>query len=286
MTPSLNIIGAGNVGQTLGYLLLKQGVVQLGSICNSSNESNHRAIQFMGGGTPCSFIRDLPPADLTLITTPDAMISSVCTALSANKYLKSGSIVMHCSGALTADDALNSVELKGCYTASLHPMRSFANPSVSIEHYAGTYCAMEGDPNALSVIQTLFHAIGSITYLINPDKKTIYHAAGVYASNYLVVLAELASTCLAEAGVDNQHAVSAITTLMQSTLSNLKTTRSPAQSLTGPIKRGDVDTIQLHLNALQTNTQRQVYRTLGAAALTLTTLDESTTRAIEHVLRI
>jgi predicted short-subunit dehydrogenase-like oxidoreductase (DUF2520 family) len=284
MTPSLNIIGAGNVGQTLGYLLLKQGVVRLGSICNSSNESSHRAIQFMGGGTCCSFIRDLPPADLTLITTPDAMISSVCTELSANKYLKSGSIVMHCSGALTAE-ALISVQLKGCYTASLHPMRSFANPSLSIQHYAGTYCAMEGDSTAISVLQALFHAIGSITCLINPDKKTLYHAAGVYASNYLVVLAELASTCLAEAGVDKQHAVSAISTLMHSTLSNLEATRSPAQSLTGPIKRGDKETIQLHLKALQTNTQHQVYRTLGTAALELTTLDDNTKRAIEQMLR-
>jgi predicted short-subunit dehydrogenase-like oxidoreductase (DUF2520 family) len=269
----VNIIGAGNLGKTIGHLLVKHELVQIGSVCNQSKTSTMNAIQFIGQGTYCSSISELQPADITFITTPDEEITVACEALSKNSLIKKGSVILHCSGALTSD-ALASVKEKGCYTVSVHPMRSFTKPEVSIQEYPGTYCAIEGDANAIPNIRFLFNAIGSITYEIDKTKKPLYHAAGVFASNYLVALADQALSCLKEAGVENKLAMGVITNIMKGTVSNLEKTLSPAQSLTGPIQRGDIATVLKHIHALSDMEKKYLYSALGKATLHLTNHDE------------
>lgn len=236
----------------------------------------------MGGGTYCAKIADLPPADITLITTPDQAITSCCIELSQNQALKLDSLIIHCSGAYTSD-ALKSVQQMGCLIASVHPMRSFALPLIAIEHYPGTHCAVECDDDVLPQVCALFNSIGSILFRIQREKKSVYHAAGVFASNYLITLAEQARLCLEEAGVEATVAMNIITNLMQSTVSNLKETHSPIQSLTGPLQRGDIATLQQHIDSLQP-TQQQLYCMLGQATLPLTALTNTETTLIEHIL--
>lgn len=227
------------------------------------------AIKFIGQGNYCPTIGELQPADITFITTPDDLISIACEELSKNKFLKKGCVILHCSGSLTSD-ALTSVKEKGCYVASVHPMRSFAKPELSVEQYSGTYCAIEGDKEALLNARSLFNSIGSITYEIDKNKKSSYHAAGVFASNYLVTLAQQALSCMREAGVENEMAMHVITNIMRGTVSNLETTLSPEQSLTGPIKRGDISTIMKHIASLTDQEQKHLYSALGKATLHLT----------------
>jgi len=269
MTFLVNIIGAGHVGKTIGHLLAKHAQFSIGGICNQSEASAISAIQFIGQGVYCPTIVDLPPADITFITTPDSLISTTCEALSKNKLIKKDSLVLHCSGGLSSD-ALISVKAIGCYTASVHPMRSFAKPESSVAAYHGTYCAIEGDEEALPKAHFIFNAIGSITYNIDKTKKSSYHAAGVFASNYLVTLAQLALSCMNEADVEHEMAMHVITNIMQGTVSNLETTLSPAKSLTGPIKRGDTSTIMNHINALTDIEQKHLYSLLGKATVDLT----------------
>jgi predicted short-subunit dehydrogenase-like oxidoreductase (DUF2520 family) len=164
-------------------------------------------------------------------------------------------------------------------------MRSFAKPEVSILQYEGTFCALEGDENSLTVISALFESIGSITYTINKEKKTSYHAAGVFASNYLVTLSKQASLCLKEAGVEDEMAMKIVTSLMKGTVNNLERTLSPEQSLTGPIQRGDISTIKNHMSALSNNTEQSVlYSLLGKATLNVANLSDQKRIAIEKIL--
>lgn len=265
----INIIGAGQLGKTIGHLLFKHQVVKIGAICNRSEASAISAIKFIGQGNYCPTIGELLPADITFITTPDDLIAVTCEELSKNQFIKKGSIVLHCSGSLTSD-ALISIKEKGCFVASVHPMRSFAKPELSVEQYSGTYCAVEGDTEALSTIRGLFNSIGSITYEIDKGKKSSYHAAGVFASNYLVTLAQQALLCMKEAGVGNEMAMHVITNIMQGTVSNLEKTLSPEQSLTGPIKRGDILTITKHIECLTDMEQKHLYSALGKATLHVT----------------
>ncbi|KTD07586.1 Rossmann-like and DUF2520 domain-containing protein [Legionella jamestowniensis] len=266
---TVNFIGAGNLGKTIGKLLCKSQLVKIHAICNRSLVNTSQAINFIGQGTYCESIKELPPADITFITTPDDCIEGIGREL-ASKSTQSGSVIVHCSGLLSSE-VLQPLKNSGCFVASVHPMRSFANPAVSVEEFEGTYCAMEGDNEALSVLEVLFKAIGSKVYQIDKNKKPLYHAAGVFASNYLVTLAQQALECLKEAGVENEIAMKAIASLMKGTVSNLEKTLSPEKSLTGPIKRGDLLTIRKHINAFSSFKQRELYEMLGITTVNLTT---------------
>ncbi|HRD70149.1 MAG TPA: DUF2520 domain-containing protein [Legionella sp.] len=279
----INIIGAGHLGKTLGYLLAQEPCVQIGAICNSSAMSTNAAIKFIGNGVYCSNIGELPPADVTIIATPDDLITEVCVVLSKNPNLKKDSVVMHCSGTLSSE-ALSSVSKKGCFVASVHPMRSFAQPEISVTQYQGTYCALEGDEKAIPMVKSLFEKIGSITYEIDKRKKSYYHAAGVFSSNYLITLAHQALCCMKEAGVDQEIAIPIIANLMRGSISNLEKTLSPEHALTGPIQRGDVATIKQHMDALADTEQKTLYSSLGKTTLTLTNHGSKKRRDIEEAL--
>ncbi len=280
----INFIGAGQLGKTLGYLLVKNGVARIGAICNASDESALKAVKFIGDGTVFTTIKQLPPADIIFITTPDTIIPIACKQLSENTLLKKNSIVVHCSGALTSD-SLQAIRDIGCFAASVHPIHSFASASLSIHTYQGTYCAVEGDSAALSILTRLFDAIGSKPFTLEKEKKPLYHAAGVFASNYLITLAQQALSCLSQAGIDKGIAMSIITDLMQKTVNNLTITSSPRDALTGPIKRGDAATVQKHLAALTTRLQKEIYTALGKATLSIAPLDTGKEEEISSILK-
>ena len=279
----INIIGSGHLGQTIGHLLLKQGLVRINAVCNRTAQSALDAIAFMGDGIYYPNIADLPRAQITLITTPDDYILSACLALSENKNLQKGDTVVHFSGSHSSE-SLSSAKNKGCYVASIHPMCSFAQPALSVHTYAGTYCAMEGDAEALDLMRPLMERIGSITYAITKEKKLLYHAAGVFASNYLVTLSQQALECLLQAGVEFDIAKQVVLQLMKSTVSNLEQTASPALALTGPIQRGDLSTIEGHLKALPTDQQKNIYAVLGKSTVLLTALDEDKKQQLFTIL--
>ncbi len=279
----MNIIGAGNVGKTLGKLFFTRELVHIAGIINQSPDSTSQAIRFIGSGQAYTAIKDMPAADITLITTADDSIARICLEL-CKTDIKPGSIVMHCSGTLSSD-VLIALKARGALIASVHPLRSFADPERSFEQYAGTYCAMEGDEGALRVIKPLFTAIGSMVFMVNKEKKAVYHTAGVYACNYLVTLAEQATRCLEEAGLDNSLATDIMLSLMQGTLFNLQQSRSPEKSLTGPIQRGDIATIQAHLAMITEQNQRALYAALGKATVELSAHDIQTKQNIAQTLQ-
>ena len=281
MKSTVNIIGAGNLGKTIGKLIFTHDVGFIQEICNTSTKSGIEAASFIGQGD-VKTISELLPADITFITTPDDQIECCCQELSRSAKLKKNSIVVHCSGSLSSE-VLRTAKEKGCFVASVHPMRSFAKPDISFKQYNGTYCAIEGDDEAITVLEELFTKIGSVVYAINKEKKSSYHAAGVFASYYLVTLCQNSLLCLKGAGVENEMSMKIIASLMQSTLNNLETTLSPERSLTGPIKRGDINTIAKHLSDIP-EPLSNLYKTLGLATLSIAHLPEDVEKKIAELL--
>lgn len=265
---TINIIGAGRLGQTLGYLWTKYQIAEVQSILNTSEKSTLEAIEFIKRGRYCARITDLPPADVTLISSSDDQICLIAEALAAHGNIKANSLILHCSGVLNSDE-LSILKQKNALIVSVHPMQSFAKPSLSIERFEGTYCAIEGDAEGVMKAQKLFESIGAITYKIDKKHKAAYHAAGVFASNYVVTLAQQALDCMQLAGVEDTLAMKVITKLMAGTVSNLTETLSPTLSLTGPLKRGDQATIEKHLKGLKTQKLKKLYAILGQATLPL-----------------
>ena len=283
MTFVVNIIGAGKLGQTLGRLVVKHNLAKIAGIHNRSQHSAMAAIQFIGDGEYCPEIKGLPPADITFITTPDDHLAETSLQIARSGHIKPGSIFIHCSGILTSE-VISAVKLKDALVMSIHPMRSFANPALSVENFPGTYCATEGDRDALKIIEPFFESIGSINFQIMKDKKPLYHAAGVFASNYLVTLTQEAINCLIAANVEKKMALQMMIHLMKGTLSNLEKSMSPLEALTGPIERGDLATIKKHLSSLPSDKQRLLYSVMGKATIELTSHDVTTKQKLDTVL--
>jgi predicted short-subunit dehydrogenase-like oxidoreductase (DUF2520 family) len=260
---TLSMIGCGKVGQTLGRLWQEHHAVELQDILNRSAESGAKAVAFIGAGHVANNYADLRPADIFLIAAPDDQIAACCESLANADCLSTDSIVFHCSGALSSS-ALQTARKHGAAIASIHPIRSFALPEKVVQDFAGTYCGVEGDQRALEALQPLFTAIGAQFVPIERDEKILYHAAAVFASNYLVTLLDTAIQTYGKAGIPQDVARKMMVSLVRETTGNVLQSGSE-KALTGPIARGDIATVIRQYRALKNWDQRlaSLYRQLG-----------------------
>ena len=251
-----HIIGAGRLGKTLGRLLSQHTSHTLLGVVNQT--SAQAACNFIGVGKAYAHIADLPTADLILLTCPDDQITSLSQVIAHNKQLKNAMLI-HCSGSLSSK-AMCCNKQQNHLTGSIHPLKSFADPALAVTTFAGTYCTFEGDPALHPIMSTLITDIGGIALPISTAQKSLYHAGSVMLSNFMVALYELGETTLKQAGIAPQHAHDIARQMMQNTVENC-TSLSPQAALTGPALRGDLNTIQSHLNALPSDS-RAIYLTL------------------------
>lgn len=270
---TVNIIGAGAVGQTFGYLLVHHQLAKIQAVHNQNAESSYQAIDFMGQGQWHPSVHELPAADLFLITVPDQQITPIAQELAGNPNLHPGTMVMHCSGALTSD-CLNSLRARECKVASLHPSFSFREPQFSINQFVTIPCAIEGDVAAVEFITPLFTGIGAQIYQIATENKALYHAAAVFGSNYVITLLQQAHHCFLAAGLSEQQAKDVLDALLPSVVENVKQVSEPKLALTGPIQRGDVTTIQQHLQVLTEPDVREFYLMMAKKTLAIASLEK------------
>ena len=267
----VSCIGGGRLGTTLCRLLLEQQSaisVSIGQVLNNRFESSLKAVEFIGDGSAVKDSERLEPADLWLITTPDDAIQEVCEALALSGVLAPGNIVLHCSGSLSSK--IIRLPDQQCYRASVHPIHSFADPAVSLSTFAGSSCAVEGDDQATRLLNQLFSAIGGNCFPIQSAKKALYHAATVMACNNLVALLTMSKQMLAEADIDESQQEQILNPLIRQTVDNYLSSADPADSLTGPISRGDHNTVEAHLDALSFQRQwRDAYAVLGETAVSI-----------------
>ncbi|MCW5588650.1 MAG: DUF2520 domain-containing protein [Legionellales bacterium] len=271
MKPTFCIIGAGRLGKTLGRLIVSKKLGTLLGIHNQTLESANRAIEFIGEGQAYQSISTLPSCNIIFITTNDDAIEACVTQLASSKQLAPNTIVLHCSGSLSST-ILTPLKTQSVFIASAHPIRSVADPQRSMLNYEGTFCALEGDEQALMRLTDLFTAFGSIPFRISAATKHLYHAGTVFASNYLVTLFNTSLTCLVNAGIESSVAQRIVLNLMQGTLQNLAAAKHPHEALTGPLMRGDIETIKAHLAALSPSL-KHFYQALGLITLEMTALN-------------
>jgi predicted short-subunit dehydrogenase-like oxidoreductase (DUF2520 family) len=265
--PTLNIIGAGRLGKTLGYLWQQTGQLRVQAICNRSMHSAQQAAGFIRGGQAYQDYARLPAADVWLLACGDDQLHDCCAQLCQQHHFNGQEILFHCSGALTAQEALAPAQTARLAIASIHPIKSFADPQQAIHSFSGTYCGMEGDPAALARLQPLFSALGAQLFPIKAGAKTLYHAASVIACNYLVALQELSIQTYAQAGVERAQAMQILQPIVQQTAENIFRLGTQG-ALTGPVARGDSRTVGKQLAAMQDwqAGYAEVYRLLGQVA--------------------
>ena len=240
MAPTLNLVGAGHVGRVLGRLFADSGAFALQDVLTRSLSSAQEAVAFIGAGTACAALETMRPAQVWLLALGDDAIAPGCAALAAAQPL-AGSVVFHCSGA-KASTELQAARDRGALVASVHPVRSFADPDTVAAGFAGTFCGIEGDAAALALLEPCFDAIGARLVRIDPAAKTVYHAAAVFASNYLVTVLDAALRAYQAAGVPEAVARELARPLALETVANVFRI-GPEAALSGPIARGDLATV-------------------------------------------
>lgn len=260
---TLSIIGAGRLGKTLGRLALQSGAFQINAVYCRSQARAREAVAFIGAGTALCSLDGLPLADNYLLSVPDDALATVAETL-AHNGIAHGALAFHASGACDAA-LLSPLRVHGARLGSLHPAYSFADPARAAAGFAGTLCALEGDPDACSALAVLAQQLGGRPFCLAPGGKLAYHAALSIASNYLVTLTGLALSVAQQAGIEPMLRTDLIGALMKHSLENALT-MGPEAALTGPIARGDQNTVARHLQVL-TGCERETYLALGRATL-------------------
>jgi len=286
----LAVIGGGRVGQTLGRLLRRRGYIIAAVVCRTPAHAR-RAARFIGQGRPTTRLDDLGcvPWKWLLITTPDAAIRSTAAALARQPFHWPGKTVIHCSGYLSSD-ALRPLVERGAAAASMHPLQTFARPAEALDAVRGAYFAVEGDVRGVRRARRMVADLGGRTVILPTTDKTLYHAAAFLACGHLSALVALAVRLLGRVGLTEPRAKALLYPLMARTLENL--VRLPAtQAITGPIRRGDAETVQAHLQALEAageNQTRDVYKLLGEVMVGLLEgepLPKAEARRLRRLLR-
>ena len=276
--PGFAIVGCGRLGTALGKHLTTAGYPLTG-LASRSISSARETAEIIGTsdfGEPMWEMTG--SADVVFITTPDGMISEAFTRIKKHGGFKPGSVVMHCSGAHPSTILQRGGDPE-IHIGSMHPLQSFASKNVMGNPFAGIVISVEGSPKAVSIACAMADDLGARCLTIPTEGKTLYHAAAVAASNYLVTLMHFAVRLMETAGIPSEEAFGVLKPLIDGTLSNIEKA-GISRALTGPIARGDTETIQRHNTAILARVPEfiDLYKTLGRYTVEMAGRNEAITR--------
>ncbi|HEV3030719.1 MAG TPA: Rossmann-like and DUF2520 domain-containing protein [Polyangia bacterium] len=269
-TPSVFIMGAGVVGTALAARLVRAGIPVIGLHGRQVELTDAaRAISGVVGST--GEIPDImSQSDIIIVSVRDERIREVAERLVNEKRLRPTQVVLHTSGANAAASVLAIARPHVRAVGTLHPLVSFADPRVAIEHMREVAFGIEGDEPAKAFAKRLVRAMGARAVFLEAENLPLYHAGAVLASNYVVALADMAQRLLVTAGVPQDQALPMLIPLLSSVVQNLAQVGLPA-ALTGPVERGDVSSVEQHLRVLEARAPDllELYRLVGRDVLRL-----------------
>jgi len=275
------LVGPGRAGTTIATALVARGL-RCVAVAGRSPEAPSTVAAAARLGAPAVAVAEVGhvggnggdggiDTELVIIATPDAEIAGTAAALVP--AVAPGTLVIHLSGACTLAELDKLAAARpDVLVGSLHPLQSLPSVELGVERLPGSWCAVDGPAG----VERLAVSLGMRPFRVTDDQRVAYHAAATIASNHLVALLGQASRIAAEAGVPPE----ALLPLVRATLDNVETL-GPEAALTGPVARGDADTVARHLDMLPADDQR-AYRALAAEALRLTGRDDAALAVILH----
>lgn len=242
--PTIAFIGAGRAANVVGVALARAGydVTAVASRTQASADATAVAIAAAGDGGCASMASQdaVDAADLVLITTSDGAIGEVADAL----RWRGGQAVVHCSGALGAD-VLASALARGAAIGSWHPFQTLAGTA----ELNGVTFGIEADAELYETLAEMASAVGGTPLAVPAAARVLYHAASVLACGYLTTLLREARRVWETAGLPEEAGRQAISAVASATLANVRA-MGEGPTVTGPVSRGDVGTVQLHLESI------------------------------------
>jgi predicted short-subunit dehydrogenase-like oxidoreductase (DUF2520 family) len=262
---TISLIGSGNLAQALGPALKSAGY-RIDAVAARANAQSRRragALAKKLGARIIALSEVRPESDIVwLLHTDDALAETA--RLLAGKPGWKGKVVLHSSGALTSD-VLAPLKRAGAHTASLHPMMTFVpgtRPDFRIVPFA-----VEGGRQAVSAARRIVHDLGTEVFEIKAANKVLYHALGSFSSPLVVAALVTAERVGRAAGLTQTQTRKVMAPILRQTLSNYLE-RGAAAAFSGPIKRGDLETVRRHLRQFKRVPEAgEVYRALVKSAL-------------------
>lgn len=243
MTAALRVgvVGAGRVGAVLAAALRDSGH-RIASVAGESDASRTRIADLLPG-TPVDKPSGVARAcDLLLLTVPDDMLANVVETLVGAGAIREGQYVVHTSGRHGLA-VLEPARRIGARPVALHPAMTFTGTAVDLSRLPGCVFGVTAGPAERELTEALVADLGGRPMWVPEERRTLYHAGLAHGANHLVTLVSEAMEMLAAAGGDNP--ADTLRPLLQAALDNALDRGDAA--LTGPIVRGDVETVRAHL---------------------------------------
>jgi len=250
MKNNILFIGAGRLGTTLAWALSQKGF----SIpVFYSKEFPKNKADYL---PDTNFINqlnkeNLQNCDILIITVPDAQIIKVVNYLESLGVNWQSKLVVHTSGCLSSSE-LHSLKLKGAEIGSIHPMQTFDSFFIPKEIFRDVVFAVEGDDQVNTFTGSIIKMLNAKLIQLNSEDKILYHIAAVASSNFIVVLLDYVNHLYKKLEFDDKKINELVLPIINQSLINFKQKESK-DVLTGPIKRGDLGTIEKHVKYLKDN---------------------------------
>jgi predicted short-subunit dehydrogenase-like oxidoreductase (DUF2520 family) len=262
--PSIAIVGPGNLGSALAARLHDAGyqVREIVSPESRSSQKKGRALARAVGARFAAVSRAGLETNVWLCV-PDREISSAARVLAPQTEWE-GKVALHSSGALASDE-LEVLRRRGASVASLHPLMTFVSGSTPA--LVGVPFAVEGDRAAVRLARRIVRDLKGELFTIAKQKKSAYHAWGAFTSPLLLAALVTAEQVAKIAGIDRKTARRRMLPIVRQTIENY-VRNGPARAFSGPLIRGDAETVLKHLKALgRVGSARDVYLALARSAL-------------------
>ena len=259
----IGVIGAGRVGAVLAAALRAAGHDVVAAAGES--DASRRRIDALLPGVPAAKPTDVARAsDLLLLTVPDDMLSNVVTMLSASGAIHAGQVVVHTSGRHGLA-VLEPARAVGARTVALHPAMTFTGTEVDLPRLTGCVFGVTAGEDDRALAESLVADLGGTPMWVREDHRTLYHAGLAHGANHLVTLVAEAMEILSAAGAADPAAT--LRPLLTAALDNALEDGDAA--LTGPIVRGDVETVRAHVADLRTTAPQTLPSYVAMARATL-----------------
>jgi predicted short-subunit dehydrogenase-like oxidoreductase (DUF2520 family) len=258
----VGVIGAGRAGTALAAALARAGheVVAASAV---SEASLRRVRRDLPGAVIKEPAQVVSASDLVLLTVPDDVLPALVAGLAATGAEFTGRLVAHASGRHGLA-VLDPAARAGALPLALHPVMTFTGRPDDIDRLAGISFGVTAPEPLMPVAEVLVMEMGGEPVFIAEERRDLYHAALASAANHLVTLVVQAADLLREAGVG--HPARMLGPLLSAALDNAL--RLGDAALTGPVARGDADTVASHVEALRAAAPEALPAYLALARLT------------------
>lgn len=262
---NIGFIGAGRVGCSLGAYLLNNGFLVSGYF-SRSYESACIAAELTKTKPYDNLLELVNDCELIFVTVNDGAIEDVCKDLRTFNLMDK--TLCHCSGALSSA-VFGDIEGVGGI-GSLHPLMAVSSKEQALCH---AFFTIEGNDIGINVLRDILTKCGNPYQTIDSGNKTKYHLAAATASNLVVGLLDMSIGILTDCGFTEESARIALKPLVEGNAIAVMDKGARA-ALTGPVSRGDYDTVKKHLDNLE-GEDREIYRLLSKRLMKLSTYSES-----------